>query len=164
MSIRTFYYAAVYVMITMFCRPQAIPQFSRLLSLNTKVVRPLSSNTKVMTMSSVAYNNLASANGTQNNGDLNNTSSMRVTKAIVRDENYAYRSLAIPSAQDDPEVRSKYRPFNLDEKTTKSDWISRLELATVIKMAEEDMEATGERLRVLVLYGSLRKRCARNLS
>lgn len=39
-----------------------------------------------------------------------------------------------------------------------TDWISRLELETAINMAEADLARTKTRLRVLVLYGSLRKR------
>lgn len=66
--------------------------------------------------------------------------------------------LAIAETDDEPEIRSKYRPFLLDPEIEKTDWISELELDTTITMAEEDFHRTGRRLRVLVLYGSLRKR------
>lgn len=66
--------------------------------------------------------------------------------------------LPISEAEDDPEVRTRYRPFLLDATTEAGDWISRLELETVIAMAEADLAKTNTRLKVLVLYGSLRKR------
>jgi arsenic resistance protein ArsH len=92
------------------------------------------------------------------NGDLNNTSVMRTVALPPIDPSYAGRSLALPEEEDDPAVREKYRPFLLDPEITAGDWISRLELSTVLKMAEADMQTTGERLKVLMLYGSLRKR------
>jgi hypothetical protein len=91
-------------------------------------------------------------------GDLNNVSAMRVTKKPIRDPDYAYRTLAIIAKSEDHELRQHYRPFLLDDIVQNSDWISRLELATVTKMAEEDFRKTGQRLRVLVIYGSMRKR------
>jgi len=67
--------------------------------------------------------------------------------------------LQLAKDQDDAVVRSKYRPFLLDERVAESDWISKLELDTVEKMVQADLHANnGERLRVLVLYGSLRAR------
>jgi arsenic resistance protein ArsH len=92
------------------------------------------------------------------NGDLNNTSAMRTVALPPIDPSYGGRSLSLSEEEDDPVVREKYRPFLLDPKTTAGDWVSRLELSTVLKMAEADIQTTGERLKVLVLYGSLRKR------
>jgi hypothetical protein len=46
----------------------------------------------------------------------------------------------------------------MDESIMKNDWVSQLELRTVMKMAHDDLLKTGKRLRILVLYGSLRKR------
>lgn len=67
--------------------------------------------------------------------------------------------LQISESQDDAALRSKYRPFLLDERVAKSDWISKLELDAVEDMVQADLAANnGERLRVLVLYGSLRAR------
>jgi arsenic resistance protein ArsH len=66
--------------------------------------------------------------------------------------------LPISEGEDDPEIRTKYRPFLLDAATEATDWISGLELETTISMAEADLAKTKTRLRVLVLYGSLRKR------
>jgi len=66
--------------------------------------------------------------------------------------------LAISAAEDDPEIRSKYRPFLLDPEVEATDWISQLELDTAISISQADIEKTGSRLKVLVLYGSLRKR------
>lgn len=54
--------------------------------------------------------------------------------------------------------RTGYRPFLLDEQTRASDWISELELDTAEEMARQDLLATAQPLRILVLYGSLRKR------
>lgn len=66
--------------------------------------------------------------------------------------------LAISEKDDDPEVRLKHRPFLLEPEIESTDWISQLELETAISMAEKDLQKTGKRLRILVLYGSLRKR------
>jgi hypothetical protein len=67
--------------------------------------------------------------------------------------------IQISQSQDDAAIRSKYRPFILDERVAKSDWISKLELDTIEDMVQADLAANnGERLRVLVLYGSLRAR------
>ncbi|OQD87178.1 hypothetical protein PENANT_c006G00156 [Penicillium antarcticum] len=68
-----------------------------------------------------------------------------------------YRSLALPPNEDDPDTRQKYRPFILSGNATE-DWVNNLELATALDMAEHNLRNTNERLRVLVLYGSLRRR------
>lgn len=91
-------------------------------------------------------------------GDLNNVSAMRFTKPPVLDPDFAYRSLAIPAEDDDPEVRIRYRPYLLPAESQPTDWVSRLELATVTKMAYEDFQKTLSRPKILVLYGSLRQR------
>ncbi|EXJ74498.1 uncharacterized protein A1O5_02794 [Cladophialophora psammophila CBS 110553] len=92
------------------------------------------------------------------NGDLNNTASMRVVLKPERRADFAYRSLAIPASVDDPSIRSRYRPFLLPEDIQQQDWVSRLELATATELAYNDLRLTGERIKVLVLYGSLRQR------
>jgi hypothetical protein len=92
------------------------------------------------------------------NGDLNNAAAMRKATAPKRDPNFAYQSLAHSASEDDPVVRATDRPFLLSEETQQTDWISVLELATVTKMAYQDLQETGSRLRILLLYGSLRKR------
>jgi arsenical resistance protein ArsH len=94
----------------------------------------------------------------KSHGDLNNTDAARSSERPLIDPAFAFRSLAIPSSADSDELRQRYRPFLLQPSVATEDWISRLELATVTKMAYEDLEKTGERIRVLVLYGSLRKR------
>jgi arsenic resistance protein ArsH len=68
------------------------------------------------------------------------------------------RSLAIREIDDDPDIRHKYRPFILNDGDGQDDWIDLLELTTAIDMAEKDLQLTGQRLKVLVLYGSLRRR------
>ena len=92
------------------------------------------------------------------NGDLNNTSAMRFVELPPRDPHFAYQPLALPLSEDDAEIRARYRPFLLPDEIQRTDWISRLELATVTKMAYTDTLSTKSRLKVLVLYGSLRKR------
>jgi len=92
------------------------------------------------------------------NGDLNNTSAARFVEKPVIDPSFSFKSLAIPEADDDAEVRAKYRPFLLDERVRRTDWVAKLELATATKMAETDLRETGDRLKILMLYGSLRKR------
>lgn len=67
-------------------------------------------------------------------------------------------NLAISEDEDNPQIRVKYRPFLLDTQTIANDWISELELDTVTTIAQQDLERTGSRLKVLILYGSLRKR------
>lgn len=93
-------------------------------------------------------------------GDLNNTSAERIRAEIAVDPAYRYKSLAIPAHQDDVAIRQKYRPFLLDAQHTENDWIARLELSTALKMVDEQVIQRGgnNRLRVLVLYGSMRER------
>ena len=93
-------------------------------------------------------------------GDLNNVAAMRATTLPQRDPLFAYLSLAIMPDEDEPAVRTLYRPFLLSDKIQHTDWVSKLELAIVTKMADEDFRKTCSRLKVLVLYGSLRKRLA----
>ncbi|KXG53143.1 Arsenate resistance ArsH [Penicillium griseofulvum] len=69
----------------------------------------------------------------------------------------SHRSLALPLNEDSPEIRQKYRPFILEDNATE-DWVNNLDLATAADMAENNLRATNQRLKVLVLYGSLRKR------
>ncbi|KAK9233953.1 flavoprotein-like protein [Lipomyces kononenkoae] len=72
---------------------------------------------------------------------------------------YLGRMLAIPPAEDDSEIRGAYRPFLLDDETAKNDWIAQLELSTAMKMVQEDLQNTRrDRIKVLVLYGSMRSR------
>ncbi|KAG4032635.1 hypothetical protein MFRU_006g01050 [Monilinia fructicola] len=66
--------------------------------------------------------------------------------------------LAISEAQDDLHLRTKYRPFLLDPEIEATDWISKLELESVITQVEENLSRTNSRIKVLVLYGSLRQR------
>ncbi|KAJ6133993.1 hypothetical protein N7523_000315 [Penicillium sp. IBT 18751x] len=67
------------------------------------------------------------------------------------------RSLALPPSEDDSDIRQKYRPFILSDNATE-DWVNNLELTTALDMAEQNLRDTKTRLRVLVLYGSLRRR------
>ncbi|ODM19472.1 hypothetical protein SI65_04456 [Aspergillus cristatus] len=67
-------------------------------------------------------------------------------------------SLALPETEDDPTIRQKYRPFLTA--TEEQDWINALELNTALSMVQQDLqkESSQGRLKVLVLYGSLRRR------
>lgn len=68
-------------------------------------------------------------------------------------------TLAIPACEDDAQIRLRYRPFLLGSEIENTDWISELELDEAMNIARQNIESTGSRLKVLVLYGSLRKRC-----
>ncbi|PPJ57823.1 hypothetical protein CBER1_00011 [Cercospora berteroae] len=93
------------------------------------------------------------------NGDFNNTEVLRQTTVPPPDPAYAQRTLAMSTEEDDPTIREKYRPFLLRDDLTRSDWISKLELSTALKLVEADLaQNQGQRLRVLVLIGSLRTR------
>ena len=90
------------------------------------------------------------------------------TAFLTPDPAYDNLTLAIPESEDDPSIRAKYRPFLLPSAVESSDWISQLELSTVLKLSaaaihppSNDANKAGQaqnRLKVLVLYGSLRKR------
>ncbi|EJT75214.1 hypothetical protein GGTG_05151 [Gaeumannomyces tritici R3-111a-1] len=90
-------------------------------------------------------------------GDLNNTAAAREQLLPVADPAYRFRSFSIHD--DDPAVRKRYRPFLLGDEISNSDWVMKLELAAAAKMVETEILSQGkDRLRVLVLYGSLRSR------
>jgi arsenic resistance protein ArsH len=96
---------------------------------------------------------------TATRGDLNNTAAERVRAEIAIDPAYHHTSLAIPAYEDEAHVRKTYRPFLLDDAHSDRDWVARLELSTALKMVDfQVLESGGERLRVLVLYGSMRER------
>ncbi|KAJ5593938.1 NADPH-dependent FMN reductase ArsH [Penicillium hispanicum] len=84
-------------------------------------------------------------------------SALQAKAASKSSHTSAHHSLALPTNEDDPGIRQKYRPFVLNNDPTE-DWISKLELTAVMNMAEENLRATNSRLKVLVLYGSLRRR------
>jgi arsenic resistance protein ArsH len=93
------------------------------------------------------------------NGDLNNTAAARALAEVTADAAYRDVSFAIPASEDDVHVRKTYRPFLLDSAHAEQDWVARLELSTALKMVESQiLKSGGERLRILVLHGSMRKR------
>ncbi|EMC97433.1 hypothetical protein BAUCODRAFT_33149 [Baudoinia panamericana UAMH 10762] len=99
------------------------------------------------------------AAGVRINGDLNNTEVLRKTVEFPPDHTYALRTLAIREHEDDHATRTKYRPFLHCDDVATSDWVAKLELSTALKMAEADLlQASGDRLKVMVLFGSLRSR------
>jgi arsenic resistance protein ArsH len=84
---------------------------------------------------------------------------LRATKQILPDPAYARRTLAISKLEDDASIRAKFRPFLQHHDVDAQDWVAKLELSTALKMAEADMQQNGgDRLKVLVLYGSMRSR------
>lgn len=95
-------------------------------------------------------------------GDLNNAHAARVTSLLEVDPKYSYKSLAIGIHEDEAHIRQQYRPFLLPEATCiEDDWVANLELATTLKMVESEIiDKKQDRLRILVLYGSLRNRWA----
>ncbi|KAF4453129.1 hypothetical protein F53441_4126 [Fusarium austroafricanum] len=92
-------------------------------------------------------------------GDLNNSHAGRATINLTVDPAYSYQSLAIDVGGDDVSIREKYRPFLFNGGLSKDDWISEVELSTTIKMVQSEILDKGlDRLRILILYGSLRSR------
>lgn len=92
-------------------------------------------------------------------GDLNNDSMMRELGTLKPDPAYLYRSIAIDEQQDDPAIRQGYRPFLSFQDVAENDWVAKLELSTALKLSEQHLRETGNnRVKVLVLYGSLRER------
>ncbi|KAH7254712.1 hypothetical protein FSOLCH5_011292 [Fusarium solani] len=92
-------------------------------------------------------------------GDLNNSHAGRAAIRLAADPAYSYQSLAIGSDEDDVGIREQYRPFLFNGSPSTDDWISELELSTAIKMVQSEILDRGlDRLRILVLYGSLRSR------
>lgn len=93
-------------------------------------------------------------------GDLNNSFAARPRVELVPDPAYTRQSLAIPAEDDDLDVRKRYRPFLLDEAHEAAvDWVAGLELSTTLQLVESNIINSGqERLRILVLYGSMRSR------
>lgn len=83
---------------------------------------------------------------------MTNTTSLDMSN---RQPQTNHRSLSLSQHEDDPEIRQKYRPFILEDT---ADWVSTLELTTALNMAEANLQTTNSRLKVLVLYGSLRRR------
>ncbi|KAJ8102362.1 arsenate resistance ArsH [Lipomyces tetrasporus] len=114
--------------------------------------RSISSHSRSSTMASGLAGDIISSGG-----DLNSTNAARLVGEIEPDLAYLGRTLAIPAVEDDSEVRSAYRPFLLGCETANNDWIAQLELSTAMKMAEDEMKRT-DRLKILVLYGSMRSR------
>lgn len=84
--------------------------------------------------------------------------SRRMTQGTTSAHAFSHSTLAIPAHEDDAAIRAKYRPFLLGDEIESTDWVSQLELDVAMNMARQNIESTGSRLKVLVLYGSLRKR------
>jgi arsenic resistance protein ArsH len=92
-------------------------------------------------------------------GHLNGADAVRQAVDFHLDSNHSGASFAVLEQEVDPDVRRLYRPFLLEDEVAKSDWIAKLELSTALNMAWQSMLKPGNnRLKVLVLVGSLRKR------
>ncbi|KAK1997427.1 arsenate resistance ArsH [Colletotrichum falcatum] len=99
-------------------------------------------------------------------GDVNNVHAARPAVEIRPDEAYLGRcSHALAAEDDDAETRARYRPFLLPPTTTTEgegeddDWVAGLELSTALALVDREVLSRGlPRLRILVLYGSLRAR------
>lgn len=92
-------------------------------------------------------------------GDLNNTHAGRPKVDFTPDAAHNGLSLAIPEQDDDAGVRDRYRPFLLAEPFSGQDWVAGLELSTALRMVKKEIiDGNQDRLRILVLFGSLRSR------
>ncbi|KAF5020172.1 hypothetical protein F66182_7812 [Fusarium sp. NRRL 66182] len=92
-------------------------------------------------------------------GDINNSHAGRTAIELAPDPTHSYQSLDIAAAEDEDQIREKYRPFLFDGRLLTDDWISGLELSTTIKMVQSEiLDKKLDRLRILILYGSLRSR------
>ncbi|POR31065.1 Uncharacterized protein TPAR_08733 [Tolypocladium paradoxum] len=92
-------------------------------------------------------------------GDLHNSHAMREQVQLTVDPTYRYKSLAIGPDEDDCRIRELYRPFLLPDVDATNDWVAQQELSTVLKMVESQiLDKQGDRLRIPILYGSLRSR------
>lgn len=92
-------------------------------------------------------------------GDLNNSDAARPRVDLIPNPAYGGRSFAISKQADEPGIRERHRPF-LNEVYEDDDWVAQLELSTMLQMVESEIINRGQpRLRILVLYGSMRNRC-----
>ncbi|RFN50673.1 hypothetical protein FIE12Z_5057 [Fusarium flagelliforme] len=92
-------------------------------------------------------------------GDLNNTQAGRTAVEFATDPSFKHKSFAIPRDQDDVAIRDQYRPYLFEGEMLSDDWIADLELSTAMKMVQSEiLDKELDRLRILVLYGSLRSR------
>jgi hypothetical protein len=97
-------------------------------------------------------------------GDLSNSYASRAAVELSVDPTYSYQSFAIQANEDDVEIRDRYRPFLLPNPLAADDWVAKLELSTGLKMVQtEILDKKLDRLRILVLYGSLRTRYGQNI-
>ncbi|KAL8860027.1 MAG: hypothetical protein Q9178_003576 [Gyalolechia marmorata] len=94
---------------------------------------------------------------------FNDPSTSRAYVTIKASTEIDCRSLSIMECDDDPSIRKRYRPYLLEKEGNTADWVDNLELSTATTMAAEYMQRTGERMKVLVLFGSLRQRLANDL-
>ncbi|RYP69933.1 hypothetical protein DL771_005793 [Monosporascus sp. 5C6A] len=90
-------------------------------------------------------------------GDLNNAHAARAAVDLAVDSAYSHRSFAIEAHEDNAAIRDRYRPFLLSEQFAADDWVAQLELSTTLRMMKSEiLDPKCDRLRILVLYGSLR--------
>ena len=81
----------------------------------------------------------------------------RTTVDLAPDPVYRDCSLAIDPLEDDQHTRERYRPFL--QLGNGDDWVAQLELGTALEMVRTEILNKGsDRLKILVLFGSLRRR------
>ncbi|KAI6312533.1 hypothetical protein MCOR07_011091 [Pyricularia oryzae] len=120
---------------------------------------PLTRRCYAFRQSPTQYRHLNISIAMQSHGDLNNSHAARARVDFAPDPAFGGRSFAISKDADEPDIRRRYRPFLLDEADEGSDWVAQLELSTALKMVESEIISRGQpRLRILVLYGSIRNR------
>ncbi len=94
-------------------------------------------------------------------GDLGNTRVGRAAVELTPGPPHRSLSLTIDALEDNQLIRDRYRPFLQPGNCLDGgeDWITQLELGTVLEMVQTGILDRGlDRLKILVLYGSLRKR------
>ncbi|KAK3177468.1 hypothetical protein K4F52_009759 [Lecanicillium sp. MT-2017a] len=90
-------------------------------------------------------------------GDLNNAAAARPAPDTKINPAYRHTSFAIEAHEDDSTVRGQYRPFLLPDRLAAEDWVARLEMSTALQMVQSEIiDRKLDRLRILILYGSLR--------
>ena len=94
-------------------------------------------------------------------GDLNNKHAGREIVELIPDPAYRYCSLAVSPLEDVEDIRERYRPFLQPGNASDGDhdWVAQLELGTTLEMVQKEiLDKNADRLKILVLFGSLRKR------
>ncbi|KAI5803676.1 flavoprotein-like protein [Geopyxis carbonaria] len=138
--------------------PTAQPRRPSITTITTITpITPITTTTALHRIRTMSTTTTAPQDTPITGGDLNNDSALRWVAPPPPPPASTPTSLALPAHLDDPSVRAKYRPFLAGADI--NDWITPLELGTVLHLAASDLAASGgNRIKVLVLTGSLRAR------